>query len=101
MTFTANAAATTAHTIAYSGKALAGTAAAATVTAEAYTVYAAGARPIEIRVAVERNARTRVHTLPTSIPAAVDPLGARASGTTLVTTGSKTSRRAAASQWDH
>ena len=98
MTFTANAA-VTAHTIAYSSKTVAG--ATATATADAYTVYAAGARPIEIRVAVERNARTRVHTLPTSIPAAVDPLSARVSGTTLVTTGSKTSRRAAASQWDH
>jgi len=98
MTFIANAAA--AHTIAYSSKAVAGAAATATATAEAYTVYAAGGRPVEIRVSVDRRT-ARTHALPTSVPAAVDPLSARVSGTTLVATGSKNDRRAATSQWDH
>jgi hypothetical protein len=97
MTFTANAAAT-AHTISYSSKAVAG--AAATATADAYTVYATGGRPVEIRVSVERKT-ARTHALPTSIPSAVDPLSSRASGSTLAAaTGSKRGKRAATSQWD-
>ncbi len=99
MTFTANAA-VTAHTIAYSSKVVAGAAATATATADAYTVYAAGSRPVEIRVSVDRRT-ARTHALPTSIPSAVDPLSTRASGTTLAAaTGSKRGKRPATSQWD-
>jgi hypothetical protein len=101
MNFTANAAAT-AHTIAYSGTAMAGAAATATAAAGAYTVYAGdGSGPVQINVSVNRkSAGTR--TLPTSIPSAVDPLSSRASGTTLAAaTGTKSVRRAATSQWDH
>ena len=100
MNFTANAAAT-AHTIAYSGQALTGVAATATAAAGAYTAVAtSGGRPVQIRFSVDRkSART---PLPTSIPAGVDPLSSRVSGTTLAAaTGNKSGKRAATSQWDH
>ena len=101
MNFTANAAAT-AHSIAYSGSALTGAAVTASAAAGTYTVLASsGGRPVAVRVAVERKS-ARTHVLPTSIPAAVDPLNARASGSTLaVATGSKRGKLAEASQWDY
>jgi hypothetical protein len=101
MTITANAATTTAHTIAYSAQSLTGAAATASTAAGAYTVLSnSGGRTVELRISVDRrNAQT--HSLPTSVPSAVDPLSSRTSSSTLaVAASSNRVKRPVASQWD-
>jgi hypothetical protein len=101
MNFTANAAVTTAHAIAYSAKALTTAAATTAAASGAYTVAAGGGtRTVELSVTIDRrNART--HSLATSIPSAVDPLSTRANATyATAATNGKGGKRFAASQWD-